>query len=315
MFLLREEAGTSKKKALKRDLVSEGLLTVALLVVLAFVLFSLGSAGWFASSSSGANAGNVQVAAKLNDYTLLIDRTTTYDQTIAGTPVYSGVAELKTKLHTDHEYDLTATSTEVSPKLAYELVNESSVRVEGVDEYFLMPGSYGTLTFYIQPNFPGTFTTDLYLDLGAYKDDYDEHDNPVILEVTNDHLLQFLRGHILFFTGRTGADPEDYRYSGFIDDGVFEFTTQGNTKVPGEDYYQITLYWEWPLTYFEIDENMSTTAPAVTKRYPTDLRTFIDNNRGFVFAANQNLLNDGYNDADQIIGEGADYFVAYICNQ
>lgn len=316
-FLLREETG-SKKSALVRDLVSEGLLTLALAFVLAFVLISFSSLGWFAPRDH-TTADNMTVAAKRADYILYVDRTTEYDRLVNGNPLYPGISDLKTLLNTGLGYSFTADSTEEEPLLAMELVNESAVWVEGVDEYFLMPGSYGTLTFYIEPRMTGAFETDLLLDIGCFNDDFDEYDNPVITEVTNEHVLRLLQGHILFFTERTGSTIDDFRYDGLIENGLFHFSTEGQSKVPGEDYYEITLYWEWPITFFEIDENLSTTAPAVTRRFPAELRTYIGNNRDAFFAANENsmvvdLLNDGYNDGDQIIGENADYFVVYICN-
>ena len=140
------------------------------------------------------------------------------------------------------------------------------------------------------------------------------------MEVENPLVRELLTGHVLFFTGRTGATYADYRYTGLITDRTVHFTTEGNTPVPGEDYYEVTLYWEWPITYYEILEGMSTTSPAVTRKYPPELRTYIDTHRDLFFVANQNsndseLLSDGYNDADQTIGENADFFVAYITDR
>ena len=318
LFIVRDET-TKKRKAIIRDLVSEGLLTVALVVVLVFVLFSYGTVSWFAENHR-TTATDMDISAKLNDYVLIASRSNEYDRISGGDPLYPGVAELKDLLRDDLGYSFTAGTTDEAQKLAFELVNEYAVRTEGVDEYFLMPGSYGTLTFYIQPRTEGAFSTTLLLDIGAFSDAYDALDNPIIEEVTNAHVLRLLEGHILFFTGRTGASFNEYRYSGLIEDGLIHFTTQGNSKVAGEDYYEVTLYWEWPLTYFEIEDNLSTTAPAVSRRFPAELRTYIDENRDAFFAANMNsnvsdLLNDGYNDADQIIGDGADYIVAFICNQ
>lgn len=317
MFLLREE-GTSKKRAMVRDLTSEGLLTVALVLVLFFAFLSFGSMGWFAENRR-VSAETMSVTATNSNYTLLVERTDVYDELHNGDPVYAGIAELKTLLRDEEGYSLTATSTGDAPRLAYELTNEAVTYVEGDEHYYVMPGSYGTMTFYIKPNGNGDIEDDLTLELGCYRDAYDEFDNPVIRSVTNDHVLRLLQGHFLFFTERTGATPEEYQYSGLITDNTIHFSSRGKTKVPGKDYYEIKLYWEWPLTYFDIDEGISTTTPAVTRKYPAELRDYIEANRDAFFAANENsnvvdLLNDGYNDGDQTIGVNADYFVAFICN-
>ncbi len=55
-----------KERDLKRDLVSEGLLTLALLVVFVFVMISFGSMGWFAQNSRAAGQ-DMGVNARQND--------------------------------------------------------------------------------------------------------------------------------------------------------------------------------------------------------------------------------------------------------
>ncbi len=314
-----DKSSETEQKSLRGSLINQGLMTVAVLFVLLFVLLSFGSMGWF-TQGSALSAENMQVALEHKNYYLLVDRTARYDVLIEGEPVYSGVSELKTFLRDEEDFSLTESSTRSVQRLACELQNEAAVRIDGVDYYYLMPGSYGTLTFFVEPKEDEDVSVELGLELGGYVEELDEFDNVVVQEVTNPLVRRLLTGHLLFFTGRTGGTYENFQYSGLITDYSIHYSTEGKSKVPGEDYYEVTLYWEWPVTYNEIVAGMSTTDPAVTRKYPPELREYIDDNRDAFFLTNKNsndleLLSDGYNDADQVIGTHAGFISAFVTSK
>ncbi|MBQ9468216.1 MAG: hypothetical protein IJU52_04330 [Clostridia bacterium] len=254
-------------------------------------------------------------------------------------PVYPGVSPFKSTLAASpYSYSFAEWSTNDASKLAFELVNETQTTIDSVHYRYLMPGAHGTLTFYLRDR-TGSTVADLALTTNSFyytmiPDPEDSSQEiPHVEEVINDTVNALLRGHMLFFKSRTGsgtvADP--YVYGGLVDNELLQIDSgvllddDGNITLPtvtknlkGEDVtcYQITLYWEWPLTYGEINDNIGVAA-SQTKRYPASLRTYMDDHRDFFFLTNQNssdpeLLSDGYNDGDQLIGENANFLVAFI---
>ena len=121
-----------------------------------------------------------------------------------------------------------------------------------------------------------------------------------------------------FRSSRTGATYEDYQYTGLIDDGVIHFSTAGRTptQIDGETCYEVTLYWEWPETYYSIANNINA-QNGNTEKYPYELRAYIDDHRDYFFASNANSsnpqeLSNGYDDGDQSIGDNVKYIVVYV---
>lgn len=317
-------------KSEKRSLLSGALIMGLVILVLGFALYLLlfgHSFGWFASNDT-VEAEGMQIAARSEGYDLLVERPVTpeYDKTITAAGVttdkYEGIGLFKQALEdSPYGYDFVVPSTAEAPKLAFELHNELVFQDDGVDWYFLMPGAYGSMTFYIRPHDVSTrIAFDMELELGAFGTAYvgntltlDEVDSPTVLEL--------LRGHVMFFTGRTGNNYADYKYTGLLSDGGILSFDSANVPaadivtIDGETCYRITLYWEWPLTYYDIDENIGTQANP--SRFPPEVRTFINNEPECFFAANigstdPDDLSDGYNDGDQMIGEQASFFAAFI---
>ena len=312
--VLREQKRSSMKlfgkevpQNVKKDLITRlVLLIVSGTVLLVSLVVSL---AWFSSNQTVTNSG-MMLAASTDNYLLLVDRRTEYDSVNGELePNYPGVAEFKSTIG-GLDYSLTATSTGVASKVAYELRNEDASN----GKYYLRPGSYGTLTFYLKPLKEGDMSVSFSLDLGGFSDTYDNGDNLVVQPVTNATVLNYLKGHILFFTGRTGATYADYAYTGFIDNGAFTYNTSEHSPIVSGDAkngcYEITLYWEWLMTYDELSDNVGT-------KYPAAVGTYFNAHKDYFLAKNQSSsdvseLNDGYNDADQIIGDYINYMVAYI---
>ena len=299
--------GKHVDKSLRSDLL--GRLGMIILTGLLLVVGGVCSFAWF-SQNRDTDGEGLTISVRTKNYDLLIDRTSRY---ATGYPVITDADHTLDSLEAD-AYDLTATSTESTPALAYELINE--YRYE--NKYNLMPGSYGTLTFYLRPK---TGVTNLVahfsLALGGYVSVYDNEGNESFEVIDSTTVLNLLKGHILFFTQRTGATFEDYRYDGLLLDGTFAYDTTQHTKSlePGKtDCYAITLYWEWPITYYDIVDELSTAE--VTRRFPVATSSLLSHNDYFFLSlaagADDNAKADAYNDADQAIGNGADSIVVYI---
>ncbi|MBR5941975.1 MAG: hypothetical protein IKZ81_01375 [Clostridia bacterium] len=317
--------GKTEKRSLMATAASMGLVIVILVFALFYIIFGH-TLGWFASNDS-VEADGMQVAAANNGYEFVVQRTTEYDSLLNGEPKYEDVALLKSTLAAaPYHYDLTAVSTAAASKLAYELQNDAPFRDDNEYWYFLMPGACGSMTFYIHPFSSEGVQANMELTLGCFGVVIDENDRRVVREVTSENVLNMLKGHIIFFTERRvdANDPTDtdkFKYNGLITDGTISYDTTQHTPTTmtlnGEQIsvYEITLYWEWPLTYYDISEKTGNTAFA--DRYPPELLTYMNAHRNWFFAVNQNSndpddLSDGYNDGDQMIGENASYFAAFI---
>lgn len=301
----------------KKGLVKIAFLIVGICVALAMPVVA--SLGWFSVNSANRSTG-MSVVVSTGLYDILIDErpAALYNESetnAEGDPVYPTVGEMKTRLA--ERYSLTALTT-AGGSIALELNNEYHDSHGG---YNLQPGAYGSLTFYLRPRegVDGTVIP-VSLTIGGYVNVYDESDDLDIMPATDVDLLNYLQGHLLFFTGRTGASPEDYRYTGLIDEGVLEYDTSAHDKCAEEgktDCYRITLYWEWPITYEEIVQETGTEQPPVERKYPPELRTYVAAYPERFFASHADsdsliLLSDGYNDADQAIGYGIHYFTVTI---
>ena len=291
----KKTSGADKKILILRLLFI--LLSGALLLFFTFYSYA-----WFAKSSS-VNSTGMSVAVSTETYEILIDRTTTYD---TGHDYIAGENELKDHL-SNAGYSLSATSTSTASDIAFELVNEYAFE----NHYYMMPGSYGTLTFYLRPKVAGTNVSARFaLNLSGYKFDLAENS---MVAITSTSVLNMLKGHILFFGTRTGADHEHFVYDDLIDDGTYSFSSVGKStcnEVGKTDYYKITLYWEWPITYDTISDNIRSDDPEDTKKYPSELGTYLTEHEEYFFAValtsnKEEEKIDAYNDGDQTIGDGA----------
>ena len=292
-----------KKEILKR-------LAVLIAAGVFVVFFSGISFGWFAFNKR-TTSQPAQIGISMDGYDIVINRTTEFD---AGYNYIAGTGEAKDLIAADG-YSISATDTADEAKIAFEMVNEFVY--DG--HRYLMPGAYGTVTFYLRP---AAGTSGVYasfeLSFGAYVLIYEDED-PVMVEVDSERILNMMKGHILFFTDRTGVGYENYKYSGLIDDGTFDFDSAGKAtcgELGKEDCYKVTLYWEWAVTYADIVENTSDSEPQ-NKKFPEELTDYMNDNADYFFADTSDLtdydkLADSYNDGDQLIGSGADCLVLYI---
>lgn len=293
----------------------KGLVKIALLVVGICAFISIPvvlSLGWFASNNN-TTANGMQVVVSTETYDILVARggADLYDATatVEGQPLYQRIGDMKTRLGTEG-YDF------VSPdanQLAIELIN---VRDNVGIGYNLAPGSYGYATFYIRPHDPSdTSTVTISLQVTGYR-----YNGVAVVPADNDNngaALNMLQGHLLFFAERTGALRENHQYSGLLNGGELAFTMDAGDSFKSEtNYYEITIYWEWPITYDEITDNLSTTSPAVTKKYPVELTPYISAHPEYFFASDSAVASgkeiDSYNDGDQLIGDNINFVAVFI---
>ncbi len=156
------------------------------------------------------------------------------------------------------------------------------------DNMPLRPGSTGTLEFRIIPQKPNLDLT-AHLSLSGIEKiiEVDESITYSLLEPAEgsdgEKALKYLAGHFLFFTdaGRTNLIERD---SDFRITGVSESGTE----------YSVTLYWEWPRTYNDLAGIIG--AENINSEY------HLYNLEG----------SDGYNNADQLIGEMISHVAAEI---
>ncbi len=268
--------------------------------------------GWFVfNNNASSNPISVPIV-EADTFDILVSRRTTYDGVDNGEPLYPGVSDLKSEL-ADAGFSSVAENVSVSEsgKLAFELVCE----YEYDRRFSLKPDAYGYINFYIKPkNVNEHITVNIQLEIGGYGYQLPEHegDPETLVEVEDETTLNLLKGHILTFENRSGANSDNFQYTNLIE-GTFSFDSNNYEIINSGDYagcYEVTIYWEWPLTYSIIHDGIG-------ERYPQELETYINNNRNYFFVKNQSSnsvekLNYGYDDADQTIGSSVDMLVVYF---
>ena len=292
----------------------------------AFLYLSI-TFGWLAGKHE-VEGGGMQVIAESDKYEIYIDKTTVYDNE----NIYEGITNFKGELTTlgkrFNETDPVSLYTDAG--LALELVNES--RYENT--YFLVPGSHGYFILYIKPKAEGNFIVELDISLSGYKKGYRTetvNGNSVttpyvyIPDETDESYakaLKMLKGHILFFGGRNATtvngEVNIISFSDFLENHI-SYNTQGKSKVTkyGEQYYELKVYWEWPLLYSDMIEDLQNTDANYTHKYPSTLETYINAHKDYFFANNETStdeaeLSDAYNDGDQLIGDNIHFLVVTL---
>lgn len=300
------------------------VLSFLIVVGVVFVAVFRPSLGWFSYGDAPPLTG-MTVITSCGDCDVLIERTTEYDKTKGTPPIerYPGVGALKEYIE-DDGYDVdTETSTDNTMKLAFELQCElvrsdyDDYAEATIDTQYLMPGAYGTLTFYLRPYAGVTHLRKACTVSVAGFYALESAGDYTIRAVTSPSTLDLLKGHLLFFTERTGLTHETYQYDGLVE-GSFVYDSSEHELCDEEgktDCYKVTLYWEWPETYIDISRNMST--DLVTKKYPEELGTYIEEHSEYFFAINQasedeNERSEGYDDGDQKIGNQVHFLSAFL---
>jgi len=300
-----------------KELLSSLLLALVTGIVLLVALFGINkTVAWFASNKE-VDADGLAVAVKGPKYDILIERNyTEFDRvTGGGNAIYDGIPDLRNQL-TSEGYSSVSTDLSVNSAglLAYNLVNLSKSFDE--DLYYIMPGAYGYLVFYVKPVNP---EEDLLIEFEIDIEGYYRGDTGM-RKVNDQEVKDLLKGHLYFFEDRAGEDNEreNHVYSGLLE-GTYIFDSTEHTLItedgPLKGCYKVKLYWEWPMTYAEIHAQLSDNEN--TRKYPAEMNTFINTHRSYVFADHLdsddvNELSDGYDDGDQTIGNNCEYLVVFV---
>ncbi|MBQ7565650.1 MAG: hypothetical protein IJT18_00895 [Oscillospiraceae bacterium] len=261
-----------KTRALIADFSSSLVFFVIAIVVILIIALTL---SWFAMNRLvNGNSGNVTVENEIFELgTVTLNDARAVDVDSAALDVLSS--------DVTRTYDRDALETDDSTEAIICALTTD-------DGKPARPGSTGTLEFRILPKVDNNDFT-VQATISGLKKIVDEIEGTVSYELMDPTdadeglALDLLAGHVLFFTGSTFSssnmiDIED----GFVVTGAHEANTE----------YLVTLYWEWPRVYSE-HESYVDAAWQSTHEYLYD-----------------GTNEDGYNNADQVIGEAVAYIVA-----
>ena len=176
----------------------------------------------------------------------------------------------------------------------------------------LVPGSFGSTTFYIVPNDPDTdLTVELEINTYGLKQ-FGENDPMRLSRVectgaereTYDAVDDLLDGHILFFAEKDSA------YHQLLPDGKMCYNTsehRGELNENGE--YEITVYWIWTEYYNQLIDTEAEDALFDNSQDSIEMAEYIKQHENrFFYKKNENDdLSDQYNNSDYLIHQNTDY--------
>lgn len=176
----------------------------------------------------------------------------------------------------------------------------------------LVPGSFGSTTFYIVPNDPDAdLTVDLEINTYGLKQ-FGDNDPLRLSRIectssereTYDTVDDLLDGHILFFAEKDGV------YHHLLPDGKMRYETsahRGELNENGE--YKITVYWIWTEYYDQLVNNEIEGALFGNDQDSIEMTEYIKQheNRFFYRINEDDDLSDQYNNGDYLIHQNTDY--------
>ena len=325
MTVIEQKSGKDRVYNKKRDVV----VKTAILFFLAFILFILATIAWFAMNKN-TGAGGMGVTPANNGFEL----------SVAGGDI--GFDDLYSKIPLTPGSGTTTDGSANGQMIVWRME-------DGDDE--LKPGSQGTLSFTVTPAGTSlVYSLDLTAYKAETHIETEGDDETVVIdsliEIPNETstanenaAAAYINNHIMYFTSRSGSSNADYVYSGFISDtSDFELVLQNGVG---------TIYWIWPDTIGQIMlEDTDTTYITGTPVLDTTDRTQYDADRAAVTAfmkANESSffsgsesysdlidslyvkreddesymvefdkLSEGYNAADQMIGNNIDYVLVHM---
>ena len=308
------------------------VIKTVILLILAFIIFVLATIAWFTMNKSTTSAG-MSVKAGNTGFELHV---------ADGDIGYRDLYELIGLTPNDNtDTDSSAAGQMISWRMA-----------DGDSE--LKPGSEGVLEFTVTPaGTTLKYSLDLLAYTATtHVETEDEVETEVIdalTEIPNDDssageaaAVDYINKHIMYFTHRTGTAQTGYTYSGFISDKAdFELELTNGAG---------TIYWIWPNTIGQImlestDTSYITGVPVLdttdSEQYSEDraaLTAYMKTNASSFFSGSDpystlidtlytkrgngqsyktefDLLSEGYNMADQTIGNHIDYVLIHLLAQ
>ncbi|MBE6864939.1 MAG: hypothetical protein E7495_10350 [Ruminococcus flavefaciens] len=260
-----------RKKRLKGSLIKFGSLAV-----FAFVVWIFATIAWFSYNSAvSSNGMGVSVAPP------------PFELEVRGTDVENSGDFSKADVNYSSGVDMeTLDAFQTSGQ--YEKIIWRKTGSSADDGHYsdgLVPNSHGKLTFWVVPSSTGTldisFNFNIRGFIGKYEEPENEDDDPILndlLEITDSLIvansdglitneadltnkkdaLEFIRGHILFFSD---YNPTTHYYSGFLGTGRsirfgdcinasgVKYNAGNAVSVTSGQKYPVTIYWKWANTF------------------------------------------------------------------
>ncbi|MBQ7715641.1 MAG: hypothetical protein IJT70_07215 [Clostridia bacterium] len=304
------------------------VLMIAVILAVGYIFFR--SYGWFAFASD-LRTSDMQVRMRREPFELAVveiqeQGVTVYDQHSPYNSSHEAIVYLS-----DEEYAILDETNGDTPALFFRLSDEKP----GADPAKIAPGDFGTISFDIVPLTSEDLTFYIYFTRRGLGVEKHENAPDTLVEVDNtDGTLDYLLGHILLFKDRTQIETSGYYYySDLFTDDYLEYTMSDHTAdrytVNGEDHYRVTLYWVWPTTFAQIafaegDVRLHSHALFGDATERADFMEYVADNNSLLFmdlavgASYTNPgdedtyyieLSDGYNNADQVIGDNVKYYI------
>ena len=216
--------------------------------------------------------------------------------------------------------------------------NASGITVEKQQEYYIQegefawhlgepvsfyPGARGKLEFYLIPKVDGLTTVQLKLEVLPYENEI-RGEKEGAVPITDDTLINLLKGHILLFT----ALDDNTGYSGWIGgENTITIGKEGEYLIKDMPY-KMTVYWIWPKQYRNLIYDKYTTRGDLFSNTENNtdynnLIKYINGNKNNFFYSKdsyddlitsnqmpQEAFDRGviaYNAADEYIGTKVDY--------
>ncbi|WP_143055537.1 hypothetical protein [Ruminococcus sp. YRD2003] len=290
-----------RKKRLKGSLIKFGSLAV-----FAFVVWIFATISWFSSNSTvSGNGMGVSVASppfELEVRGNYIENNDDEEFSMADNEYSEGVdMDTLDAFQTSGQYG----------KIIWRKTGANAD--DGHYSDGLVPNSHGKLTFWVVPNNTGTldisFNFNIRGFIGEYEEPENEDDDPILndlLEITDsltvansdglikdaadlenkNEALEFIRGHILFFSD---YNPTTHYYSGFLGTGRsirfgdcinasgVKYNAGNAVSVTSGQKYPVTIYWKWANTFEQMvyDANSPKKDNPLFAPSPNDDRTAV----------------------------------------
>lgn len=154
-----------------------------------------------------------------------------------------------------------------------------------------------------------------------------------------DELKEYLSGHVLFYKTRSAKQNGGYYYSDRLTDDSFTFELPASPDyvdgATGYRYYTVEIYWIWPSTFGQLalpdgdarihvhpvynDETSRGEILGYIEDHPGKFFRELAGNGNFTGANGESwesynfvALSEGYNRADQLIGDHTQYLIVCI---
>ena len=231
------------------------LIKLLAMLTFALTLWIFASAAWF-SMNKNVDTSGMSVSVAGIDYIISVDSYNVEDiapdQQSHDYADFATYYPLMTGKLEDNGYDLDETDTSTVDSIRWCLKEDNPVYS---DHTGLRPGSYGTLTFYVEPVDPSSFTgATLHFDLSvtAYTNVEETANNQTIITgltplSANAPAKKYLDGHLLFFEENTNGI-----YSKMIDKEAGFSRLIDSDEFDENGKQQIDIYWIWPNTFSQM---------------------------------------------------------------